>query len=104
ERDLPARYAWPGNVRELEQAIRRVLLTGRCAPDGPPRPRDGFWDDARAGTLDAESLLRGYCAQLFAAHGSYVEVARRTGLDRRTVAKHVTAWTDGVERHASKET
>ncbi|MCB9623835.1 MAG: sigma-54-dependent Fis family transcriptional regulator [Sandaracinus sp.] len=104
ERDLPARYPWPGNVRELEQAIRRVLLTGRCAPDGPPRTSDGFWDDARAGTLDAESLLRGYCAQLFAAHGSYVEVARRTGLDRRTVAKHVTAWTDGVERHASKET
>ncbi len=89
ERDLPPRYAWPGNVRELEQAVRRVLLTGRCSPDAASSPGSAFWERARRFELDADALVRGYCAELFAAHGSYVEVGRLTGLDRRTVAKHV---------------
>lgn len=91
-RDVPRKHAWPGNVRELEQSIRRVLLTGHCAIDEAPSTRvDDPFAAARSGELDAEGLVRAYCAHLFARHGSYVEVARRTGLDRRTVAKHVRA-------------
>jgi two-component system, NtrC family, response regulator HydG len=35
--------------------------------------------------------VRGYCALLYERFGTYEEVARRAGLDRRTVKKHVVA-------------
>ncbi len=87
------RYAWPGNVRELEQAARRVLLTGGYQEQ--PLHEDGaisadpFLSDVGAGTLDAKDLLAGYCQRLYASLGTYGEVARRTGLDWRTVKKYV---------------
>ncbi len=89
-------YAWPGNVRELEQATRRVLVSGAyqgdraaVAPDLATRLRHGII----AGDIEAETLLAGYCAMLYERHGTYEEVARRTGLDRRTAKAH-------IERHA----
>jgi sigma-54 specific flagellar transcriptional regulator A len=89
-RDLPADYAWPGNVRELEQAVRRILLTGRY--DGEPAAAEtDFWRQAQAGMLDARGLLAHYCTLLYQRCGNYEEVARRTGLDRRTVRKYLQA-------------
>ena len=97
-RDTGVEYAWPGNVRELEQAIRRVLLTGRCVPeavnvnDGSSSfasdPEIENWIERLAqGVLTAEEVLQAYCRMLHDQLGTYVEVARRTGLDRRTVKK-----------------
>jgi hypothetical protein len=92
ERGLPEGYAWPGNVRELEQCVRRVLMTRGYAGD-----RAAHGGDARerlrraleAGDVEARVLVRDYCRLLYERHGTYEEVARRTGLDRRTVKRHV---------------
>ncbi len=86
-------YSWPGNVRELEQAVRRILLTRRYAGEPLP-PADlaaGLHQGIDSGSLDAPSLVAAYCALLYRRHGSYEEVARRTGLDRRTAKKHILA-------------
>ncbi len=90
---LPAAYHWPGNVRELEQATRSILLSR--AYHGQPRPNMGASQSQLAaivdeGRMDAQSLLAHYCALLYERHGTYGEVARITGLDRRTVKKHIT--------------
>lgn len=90
--DLPGDYAWPGNVRELEQAVRRVLLTGHYAGDAritDDSPEPNVLRLIREGTATASQLLAGYCAALYRRHGTYGEVARRVGLDRRTVRRYV---------------
>ena len=37
----------------------------------------------------ADALVRGYCALLYRRYPTYVEVANKSGLDRRTVRKHL---------------
>jgi DNA-binding NtrC family response regulator len=98
---IPEGYAWPGNVRELEQCVRRFLLTGRCGPDDAAAggaaeddPASRFLAAVRAGELEARELAARYCAMLHARHGTYEEVARITGLDRRTVRKYVAQAAD----------
>jgi transcriptional regulator with AAA-type ATPase domain len=90
---IPSGYGWPGNVRELEQCVRRVLLSGVCGPDASAQngadATDGFLRLAGSGTLEARDLIARYCALLHQRHGTYEEVARVTGLDRRTVRKYV---------------
>ncbi|MBL8399413.1 MAG: sigma 54-interacting transcriptional regulator [Candidatus Accumulibacter sp.] len=91
-RSLPRDYLWPGNVRELEQAVRRVLLTGRYSADDetPATTRgEAMWQVSEGGRLAASTLLVRYCQWLHQRLGTYEEVARRTGLDRRTVKKYV---------------
>jgi two-component system, NtrC family, response regulator HydG len=95
ERDLPRDYAWPGNVRELEQAVRRILLTGRYGGDlagAEATQEQQFAAQVCAGQLNAKDLMGRYCAQLYRQLGTYAEVAARTGLDRRTARKYVVDY------------
>ena len=89
---LPRGYAWPGNVRELEQAVRRILLTGRYAPhmsNDALDENEALADKMRLGELTASELLARYCAMLYRRFGTYAEVAKRTGIDPRTSRKYV---------------
>lgn len=94
-RSLGRSYTWPGNVRELEQAVRRMLLTrsyqGDTAELGSSDQLEQLQAGISSGSLDARALQAGYCGLLYKRLGSYEEVARRTGLDRRTVKKHIMA-------------
>lgn len=97
KRDVGPEYTWPGNVRELEQAVKRIILTGRYQG----MQRDNLKRDAadrltleiREGKLNAENLLAGYCGFLYQKFGTYEAVSRRTQLDRRTVKKYVQMGT-----------
>lgn len=98
DESVPRGYPWPGNVRELEQAVRRVLLTGRYAPDlgqsgGDEEAR--LIDQMRAGELTAAELLARYSAMLHRRLGTYAEVAKRTGLDPRTTRKYIEGARSG---------
>ncbi len=84
-------YAWPGNVRELEQAIRRIMLTGMYGGDTAVEAAEELALDQaiESGTLTARELVQKYCCDLYETYGNYGEVARRTGLDWRTVKRHI---------------
>ncbi|MEY4577258.1 MAG: hypothetical protein RL701_1961 [Pseudomonadota bacterium] len=97
ERELGPTPTFPGNVRELEQCVRRVLVTGGTSQaDASSAPRisaqssDALTQALEQASLPAEALIESYCSALHRRTRSYVEVARITGLDRRTVKKHVT--------------
>jgi transcriptional regulator with AAA-type ATPase domain len=96
-RDLPRGHTWPGNVRELEQAVRRVLLTGRYAPElaAATDPDDSLVEKLRAGELTAAQLLAQYSAMLYRRLGSYAAVAKRTDIDPRTSRKYVDSARSG---------
>ncbi len=91
KQDVGKNYPWPGNVRELEQAIRRIMLTGTYTGDiAVASPKEAALSDAvEAGRLTAKELVEKYCRDLYDLYGNYGEVARRTGLDWRTVKKNV---------------
>jgi transcriptional regulator with PAS, ATPase and Fis domain len=94
ESGLPRGYVWPGNVRELEQAVRRILLTGRYSADLQQASSDEaevLTGQLLEGRLTADAMLARYCAMLYRRLGSYTAVAERTGLDPRTSRKYVLA-------------
>jgi transcriptional regulator with AAA-type ATPase domain len=91
-KDLPRGYPWPGNVRELEQAVRRILLTGRYAADladAAPDEDTALVEQLRAGELTATELLSRYSRMLYRRLGTYADVAKRTGLDPRTSRRYI---------------
>ena len=98
EASVPKDYLWPGNVRELEQAVRRILLTGRYVPETARAGTDEdqrLVDQLRAGELTASELLARYSAMLHRRLGTYADVAKRTGLDPRTTRKYVEGARNG---------
>jgi hypothetical protein len=82
---LGADYPWPGNVRELEQCVRSLLVRGEYRPASRPASSPSLGAQMERGELTAEELLDAYCAWVHGQAGTYVEAARRLGLDRRTV-------------------
>jgi len=89
-KSLGTDYAWPGNVRELEQCVRRSMLGQPLSGSTVGSAQSLIDVQAIAeGRLSAQELLEDYCALVYAAEGTYEAVARRLGLDRRTVKKHV---------------
>lgn len=93
---LGSNYEWPGNVRELEQCVRRIILTSSY--DGYKKTVSH--DDTVSllkkgideGSLSATEIISGYCAGLYEISKTYGEVARKTGLDWRTVKKYIDDW------------
>ena len=59
----------------------------------PPEPgkeaANGFQQQIAEGRLTAEELLNRYCALVYSKTGSYVETAKRLGLDRRTAKARI---------------
>ena len=92
-RDLGPHYPWPGNVRELEQAVRRIIITrhyrGDMTAQNSSEPTERLLAGIKAGSMDAQQLMTEYCGLLYRRLGTYEDVARTTGLDRRTVKKYV---------------
>lgn len=79
-------------MRELEQAVRRILLSGRYEGEigeQAPELKDAFIDGIAKGRMTAQEVLAGYCNILYKQHGTFEQVARITGLDRRTAKKYV---------------
>jgi DNA-binding NtrC family response regulator len=87
-------YPWHGNVRELEQCIRQVILNNSCTRDTPLRQNTSanqlIENAIDSGTMNITELTARYCNLLHQKHGTYQAVARLTGLDRRTVKKHIS--------------
>ena len=91
ESHLERDYAWPGNVRELEQCVRNIVIRNAYRP-AAIGGETGSVVDLDQAELSAEELLSQYCAVVYARTGSYVETARKLGLDRRTVKSKVEAF------------
>ncbi|MFH2092914.1 MAG: sigma 54-interacting transcriptional regulator [Pseudomonadota bacterium] len=97
DRSLGKDYNWPGNVRELEQCVRSVLLRRDYKGKQNQLPIDfSLTDELLQGissqTITVPNLIAGYCSLLYDSLGSYEKVAKQTGLDRRTIKKHITTF------------
>ncbi len=92
-RNIAQNYHWPGNVRELEQCVRGICLTGKYQPvnHSALEPTSVEMILTQGREPDARQLLQNYCKQLYQRYETYEKVARISGLDRRTVKKHIIA-------------
>ncbi len=94
DRRLGKNYEWPGNVRELEQCVRSVLLRrdykGKQKEEKEtPSKIQELIEGIRNRHISVPSLVSGYCRLLYEEAKSYEKVAKLTGLDRRTIKKHI---------------
>lgn len=91
-RKLGSDYPWSGNFRELQQCVRNILIHREYHPDEVSSDRSGTAElakDITDGTLRLEELQSHYVTLVYAKTGKYEEVARRLGIDRRTVKKYL---------------
>lgn len=91
ENQLGFNYQWPGNVRELEQCTRSVLLNKHYLSKNKINKgvEELLVSGLVKGEIGAHELMSGYCTLLYERFANFEEVARRTGLDRRTVKKYI---------------
>ena len=68
-----------------EQALRQL----------PGQAGERFVDRFERGELTADEVLNHYARLVYGQCGSYVETARRLGLDRRTVRSRIEAGAEG---------
>ena len=93
----PEDYPWPGNIRELEQCARQILLHRTYTWQSQvARDTDPLLEGIGQGSLTARQLLAHYCRRLHEKLGTYEAVANATGLDRRTVKKHIQQQNDNA--------
>jgi len=86
-------YAWPGNMRELEQCVRNLLIHGQYVPPRSPRkidPLDSLLQSMRNAEATLEEVVSKYSNWVYTRERSYSRAGEILGVDRRTVAKHVS--------------
>jgi len=90
-----AKRSWPGNIRELRHALQRALLRRKDETvdadgfdRGPSDEAERACPSCRGSPID-----RRFCEEIETAHrlagGNVAETARRLGLSRTTVYKHL---------------
>lgn len=94
DRRLGKDYQWPGNVRELEQCVRSVLLRRDYrGKENKEKKKASLSDRLCQGiarqSISVADLVSGYCNLIYKQQGTYEGVAQLTGLDRRTIKKHI---------------
>jgi transcriptional regulator with PAS, ATPase and Fis domain len=93
EKHLGPRYPWPGNYREVEQCVKNFLIRRDYRPAGGTSAGgavEEILDDVRHCRLSVDELMSRYVTLAYAAEGrNYDRVARRIGIDRRTVKSRV---------------
>lgn len=95
DRQLGMDYQWPGNVRELEQCVRSLVLKKEYQSKEETLHADlsgQLIQGISKQTITVAHLVAGYCRLLYDRFGTYEKVARLTGLDRRTIKKHITQF------------
>ncbi|MEX0331852.1 MAG: sigma-54-dependent transcriptional regulator [Puniceicoccaceae bacterium] len=82
-------YKWPGNFRELEQALRSILIHGTYEPPVSSRNDDDLPGRLAATGWTLKELTEHYVTALYRETPVYEELARKLGVDRRTVKKYL---------------
>jgi transcriptional regulator with AAA-type ATPase domain len=93
EQSVGRDYAWPGNMRELEQCVRNLLIHGQYLPPRAPQKLDALdslLQSMRSAEATLDEVVSKYSNWVYTRERSYARAGEILGVDRRTVAKHVS--------------